>query len=380
MQFNFGEIIANLNQRLPRSDNFAFKIARSTTVPSDYILNTILPQESRADFHIDGGTMTITPTMLGQVPMDEPYPPFGSIESSTFFENTTKLAGQIHLPEKTLRELYTWEQNLIALGVQDGRTNGEIAADVNGRRLNTVLGFAQMITRAHWDTYEWLRGMALTTGHLDWTFGKIPLNVDYNVPAGNIRTARTGNDAYQGTTTKFWDDIRWLYTKLSNFRIIMNSNTWYSIIDNEANNIRVVVNEGFSREIVKIVGSVENNSSDVRDRVRVQIYDKSGSVLKTDGSLAVKQFVPDGKIIVVGETNPDGFEIELGSSEDPNNTLRLGYTHIAPTVEGQMRPGIWSRIYTPQDKPMQVLGETAVNMLPVILNPKRLVILTTEVS
>lgn len=380
MQFNFAEIIANLNARLPRSDNFAFKVARSTVIPSDYVLNTILPQETRTDFHIDGGTMTFTPTMLGMVPMDEPYPPFGAMESSKFFENTTKLAGQIHIPEKTLRELYSWMQNLTALGVADGRSLGSIASDVNGRLLDTVMNFAMFITRAHWDTYEWLRGMALTTGALSWTFGKIPLNVDYNIPAANIRTARTGNDAYQGSSSKLWEDIRWLYTKLSNFRIIMNSNTWYSMIDNSVNNIRVVVNDGFQREFVRIVGSTETNSTDVRDRVRVQIYDRSASVLKTDGSLGIKQVIPDGKIIVVGETNPDGIELTMGSSTDPNNTLRLGYTHIAPTVEGQMRPGIWSRIYSPEGKPMQVLGETAVNMLPVILNPKRLVILTTEVS
>lgn len=381
MQLTFQQIIDSLNASLPRSDNFAFRIARASVVPSDYIFNTILPQENRPDFHVDGGTMTITPTMLGQVPMDEPYPPMGAMSSTQFFENTTKLGGHIFLPEKTQRDLLSWENSVIATGFRDGANSGTIISDVNSRRMNTVLGFATMITKAHWDTYEWLRGKALAYGEIDWTFGKIPLQVNYNIPSGNIRTPRTGNDAYQGSTSKFWEDIRWLHTKLNRFRIIMNSNTWYSIIDQPANNIRVVVNEGMNREIIKFVGSIESNSTDVRDRVAVTIYDKSGSVIDAEtGALTAVPFLDDGKIIVVGELNPDGIELTQGSVADPDNELRLGYTHIAPTIEGQGRPGIWSRIFVPEGKPMQLLGETAVNMLPAILNPKKLVILTTEVT
>jgi hypothetical protein len=382
MQTSFAQIIEQLNSRLPRSDNFAFAMARAAVIPGDYMLNTILPQENRPDFHVDGGSMSITPTMLGQVPMDSPFPPMGAMSSTQFFENTTKLGGHIFFPEKAQREILAWENSLISVGIRNGGTIDAVNGQVNANRMNAVLGFGRMIIKSHWDTYEWLRGQALTTGKLDWTFGKIPLKVDYNIPAGNIRTFRTGGDSYAGATTKFWEDMRWINTKFAEgFEIVMNSNTWLAIIGNPYNNIRVVVNQGDVREIIRFVGTTETNSTDVRDRVRISIYNKSGSVINAKtGELQVKAFVPDGKIFVVGRATPDGFELTTGSVENPNNDLRLGYTHIAPTIEGMGQPGIWSRVFVPEGKPMQLLGETAVNMLPAILNPTRLLLLSTALT
>lgn len=394
MQFNFQQIIEALNAGLPASDNFAFAMARATVVPNEYVLNQILPNENRPDYHIDGGSMTIYPTMLGQAPMDSPYPPMGAMSSSQFFENTTKIAGQMFFPEKAQRDLQAWEKTLIMMGFNDGRSagdiNGTLTLDangnpnmdtINGRRLNALLGLSRTMLKAHWDTQEWLKGQGLCFGAINWTYNKIPLVVDYKIPAANKRT-RAGAAAYNSTTggSMFWTDMRWLTTMLSDFRIIMNSRTYYSIIDNEKNNIRVVVNEGMNREIVKIVGTTEQSSPDQRDRVRITLYDKSGTVINAKtGALESLPFIPDGKIIVVGNTQADGFELIQGSVADPANNYRLGYTHIAPTVEGGGRPGIWARIYTPEQKPMQVMAETAVNELPVILNGKKLIILTTDI-
>lgn len=400
MQFNFQQIIDALNENLPQSDNFAMRIARGSRVPGDYLgLSQILPMEMRPDYHVDGATMTIFPTMLGQVSMDEPYPPMGAMSSSQFFENTTKLGGSMFFSEKAQRDLQAWSEKIISLGVMDGQSTSAIFGDlsvgadgrgdantVNGRRLNAVLGLARMIRQSHWDTYEHLIFRALATGEIDWTFGEIPLKVDYKVPAANVFTPRTGNDAYQGSTSKFWVDMRALHTKLNGFRIIMNSATWYSIINNSVNNIRVVVNEGMNRELVQIVGTTETNSTDVRDRVRITIYDKGGTLIDAkpgtadSARLISVPFLKNGEIVVVGEQKPDGFELLDGAVSDPDNTLRLGYTHVAPTIEGQGRPGIFARIYTPEQKPYQILAETAVNMLPVILNPKKLVILNSTVS
>ena len=380
MQFNFAAIIEQLNARLPKSDNFAFRIARASVVPADYVFNSILPQEDRMGYHVDGGTMTITPTMLGMVPMDSPYPPMGAISTTTFFENTTKLGGQMFFPEKFQRDLISWEQSIASLGFNDGASTGSIASSINARRLEAVIGFANMVAKAHWDTNEFLRGQALTLGLLNWTYSDIPLSVNYNVPSANLPAQRTGTAAYNGSASTFWTDIRWVYTKLENPQFIMNTNTWLAIIGQAANNIRVVVNEGGVREIVRFVGTTETNSTDMRDRVRIVIYNKSGSVIKADGTLQAKPFLPDGKIICVGRATPDGFEFTQGSVANPDNDLRLGYTHIAPTIEGQGRPGPWARIFVPEARPYQLIAETAGNMLPVILNPNRLVVLDTTIT
>lgn len=381
MQLNFAGIIEQLNARLPKSDSFAFKIARASVIPNDYVLNTILPQEERSDYHVDGGTMTITPTMLGLVPMDSPYPPMGAISTTSFFENSAKIGGEMFFPEKMLRDLQAWEKQNAMIGLNDGASLSSISDSANAARMERVIGFANMIVKAHWDTYEWLRGESLSTGAIDWTYNKIPLKVNYNVPAANKPAQRTGNDAYNGSTSKFWTDIRFVHTKLNNPRFIMNENTWLAIISQTANNIRVVVNEGSNREIVRFVGTTETNSTDVRDRVRFTIYNKSGTIIDAKtGALTAKRFIPDGIIICVGETTFAGYELTQGSVADPDNTLRLGYTHLAPTVEGGGRSGIWSRVYTPENKPMQLMAETAANILPVILNPNKLVILNSTIT
>ena len=47
-----------------------------------------------------------------------------------------------------------------------------------------------------------------STGAIAWTFNGLALSIDYGVPAGNKLTARTGHDAYAGSASKFWTDIR----------------------------------------------------------------------------------------------------------------------------------------------------------------------------
>lgn len=380
MQFNFAAIVEQLNARLPKSDNFAFRIARASVIPNDYVLNTILPQELRPDYHVDGGTMTITPTMLGLVAMDSPYPPFGAISTTSFFENSAKIGGHMFFPEKALRDLQAWIRQDAALGMMNGNMGAATTA-ANARTMESVIGFANMVVKAHWDTYEWLRGQALSTGAISWTFNKIPLSINYNVPAANKPAQRTGTARYNGSASEFWNDIRFVFTKLSNPRFIMNENTWLAIIGQDANKIDIGIGNGATRTIRRYRGDLERPSTDARDMISITVYNKSGSVIDAKtGTLTAKQFIPDGIIICVGEATPAGFELTQGSVANPDNTLRLGYTHLAPTVEGGGVPGIWSRVYTPEGKPMQLMAETAANMLPVVLNPNNLVILNTALA
>lgn len=399
MEFSFQEIINQLNQGTPGS-NFAWNIARAALTPSDYLFNSIIPNTEQPTFDVKGGNMIFTPTMVQGVPMDDHYPPIGAITSSTFFENTTKMGGSIFINEKQLRDMYQWELSLMAQArIMGGDVNGTLSVNdntgladnntINGRRLNTLLGLSTMMLKAHWDTQEYLKGKALCyalIGGNDFKFMGVDLEVNYDIPATNKFTARTGNDKYGGSTSKFWTDIRALYKVLSNFEIFMNSNTYYSILDNGVNGLNVTANTKITRyhsvqRFQRIDTSKVTQIIDQRDSLSINIYDRSGSVMKTtNGSAALQTipFLPDGKIFVVGDLEPIGLELTQGPVPNPDNNLQFGYNHIAPTVEGQMVPGIWSRIFTPQDKPMNLQAETAINQLPVILNPKKLVILTTD--
>lgn len=376
MQFDFAAAIKALNEGLPFGDNFAFKIARTRVVPNEYLFNTILPTIERPDYEVKGGTMRIYPTMAQLLPMDTTPKPIGAIESSFFNENTAKWGGMMHFPEERLRELQKAASAAVATGLADGLATAALREIPAKRAVQAVLGLAELFLKSQFDNVEWLKGQALANGLINMTDGDgLELTVDYDVPNAN-KITRSGTSSYYNTGTMWWTDLRAVQKKLSNFRIIMNSNTYYSIIDNPDNKIRVVDEIGDTRSIVKFVGANELNSTDKRERTRVIIYDKAGSGITPKGVMKAEPFLKDGKIICVGESEPEGFELIEGSTPNPENRLRLGYGHMGPTVEGG-RPGIYTDVFTPPGKAFQLMGETYANFLPCITNPKKLFILTT---
>lgn len=377
MQFNFAAIIDELNTNLPFGDNFSFQIARAAVMPADYVFNNILPQQGRPTYNITGGSMRIFPTMAGQVPMDTPLPPIGAMTSEVFNENTTKIGGQMHFPEKMLRELQEWAQYQRGVGIGRGMTAGAVLASEKERLVQNLLAFSQLLLKSQWDTYEWLRSRAIMAGAINWTYNKLNLTVDYGTPAANI-LAYTGTDSFYNTASKFWTAYRYAFTRLNaGFQLVMNYNTYLSIVDNSVNNIVVTAEDGDRREIIKWDTSKSSPTTvDRRDRASIILYNKSGTVIDAAGNLIALPFVADGEFAFIGEEKPQGFELLTGSVDDPARDYQLGYTHIAPTVEGG-EAAIWSRIYTPEQKPYQVLGETASNGLPVIISPGRIVRGTT---
>lgn len=382
MQFNFAEIIAEQNANLPAMDNFAFAMARTTVVPSEYLWNTVLPATPKPTYYVKGGSMRIYPTMLGLVPMDTPYPPMGAITSAQFFENTTKVGGVMNFPEATLREMREWANSEFSrisdsMGLDAARTARKELL------VNAVIGMSTMMLKAQWDTMEWCRSRAMTKGTLTWTYGKIALNIDYDIPTANIKSY-TSTDSFYNTASKFWTAIKYVYTRLSaGFTVVMNYQTYLSIINNPVNNIVVTgdvsLGNGLSRKTVQFFDRSLTNyrAVDTRETLTIICYDKSGTVIDKDGNLAAKPFIDDGDIVAIGAEKPEGFEITLGSTADPTKEYELGYTHIAPTEEGG-QSAIWQRVFTPEDKPYQLQGETASNFLPVIINPNRVVQIHTE--
>lgn len=377
MQFNFAEIIAEQNANLPAMDNFAFAMARTRVVPAEYLWNTVLPVMPKASYYVKGSSMRIYPTMTGLVPMDTPYPPMGAMTSEQFFENTTKVGGVMNFPEATLREMREWAASEFSR-IADG--SGLDAARTMRKEMlvNAVLRMSEVMLKGQWDTMEYCRSRALTKNQIDWTYGKINLKVDYGVPAANIRSY-SGTDSFYNTGSKYWTAMRYVYTRLAaGFTQVMNYQTYLSIINNPANNI-VVTNDvrlgnGLSRKTVRYFDRSLTNyvAVDNRETQDIICYDKSGTVIDKNGALKHLPFIDDGDIVFIGAEKPEGFEIFDGSTDDPTREYELGYTHLAPTEEGG-QSAIWQRVFTPEDKPYQLQGETASNFLPVIINPNRIV-------
>lgn len=373
MNFDFAEI---LNEIGPDA---AFEIANEARPTADYLFETLLPESNQPDYNVESGSMTIRSTMAGIVGMDSPYPPGGVVEISTFLEKTAKIANDIKLPEATLRRLQGILRQLMLDG---GGTTDFLVTEV----LNF---YNKVVLQAHLDRAEWMRAEALVTGAIDWTFNQINLKVDYGVPAANFLAQRTGTDAWDSTTSKFWEDIRLLQSVLKyNARaFIIHPDTLLAILNNDANKAEIIRQETFGATgaaytLRRLIGDNERPATDFRDTVSLITYGAEAELLDltNPGQTTLVTFMPQKKILAVGNNTRSGYRVGEGSTSDPNADNALGYTHIAPTVEGGGRPGRWGQLYVPENMPMQLHGRAVSNMLPVIEAPNKIAVASSQIG
>lgn len=362
-----------------------FAIANQARPPADYVFAGILPEETRLSYQASAGSMTVRATMAGLVGMDSPYPEGGAFEVSTFSEGTAKIAIRVRFPEQQLREL---QQLLFQIQAGGGNTLQTV--------VDTALNFEDhLIIQPMLDTTEWLRGQCLTLGMIDWVFNGKRLLVDYGIPAANLLPARTGANGYGGSTSKFWDDMGLLRSRLSVgngggiVARIMHSETKEMILRNPVNNIELIAEDldrgTFSVQRYVIRGGVPVRSTDPRDRADFITYDAEGEIWDLtpgmEGKTKKLSFMPRGAITAIGSFNARRFVIGAGAQPRPNPTgAELGYTHLAPTVEASGRPGRWSDIRTPDGEPWTMEGRGAMNGLPVLEAPERVATATTEMA
>lgn len=376
MLLNFAEALADRRIGGPQG---IVRLANEARSPADYLLATVLPERNIRSYVAKGGSMIVKSTMAGAVGMDSKYPEGGGMSISTFMEEIAKIAIANHLQEATIREL----QNMAAELALGGNSTTDMA-------VNAVLNFVnKLLLQPHYDRREWLRAQALFTGGIDWRFNGIGLEVDYQIPAGNIFATRTGTAAYGSTASTFWADVKEARRILGNsFRgFIVNRNTADEIIYNEANRILVTGDSGNGLiEVVRYMGATDGlrpPSLDARERTQIVVYDKEGEVwdLANPGRTAKVQMVPDGVLGFFGAGGRAGeFIVGEGATEDPENDRALGYSHIGPTVEGGGAAGLWAQVYTPQNMPMQLHGDAVENFLPVIENADKIVLASTAMS
>jgi DNA-binding ferritin-like protein (Dps family) len=351
------------------------EIANEARTPGNYLLATILPQRNLPGWEASAGSMTIRTIMAGLVGMDSKYPEGASRSMSTFREQLAKIAHQDNLPEATLRELMGFVERAIV----EGRNSRDVV-------LNTVLNFLnKLLLQSSYDTEEWMRGQALFTGALEWTFNGITLDVDYGIPSANLFATRTGTSAYGGSASVFWADLKAARRILKNNvrALIGSTNTVDAIVYNEANTLEVLNQDNGSFTLRRLVGTGSNlrPSTNQTETVSLIAYDGQGEAIDpATGSTVHVDFIPEGTLGVFARNEPGReFRIDEGSTPDPETDVELGWTQIGPTIEAQGRIGRYANIYTPEAMPMQLRGQVAANVMPVIRNPEKIVIMSTEV-
>jgi hypothetical protein len=345
----------------------------------NYMLLGLMPEMQKPGYQAQINNLVIRSTMAGLAGMDSPYPPGGAMQLRTFLENTAKIANEVLLSEQAQREM----QDMVRMMMFNNQPTQDYL-------LGSVLNFAdKIIAQAHFDTFEWLRGQALATGTIDWTYNNKNLVVDYGIPAANKLTSRSGNDAYNGSTSKFWNDVQSARRKLRRYggvRFICNPDTADAIRYNSANNaVAVEAIEASASGIGavtlrRLAADDAQFSADVDDVVRLETYARQGEVIDTSnpGATVNVNFIPDGKVIAVS-TGANNY-YQPGDGSTPLPIEALGYTHIAPTIEGGGMMGRWIDVYTPPHAAYEVRGRGVTNGLPVITEPERIVIMTTTIT
>lgn len=358
--------------------NAVLYMASESRPQSSYLLNTFLPNRNRNDYQARTGSMTIRTTMAGLVGMDTDYPEGGLIESSAFNEQVAKIAVKATLREAQLRELQAFVAQMML--ARNGQVSqGEITNQMAAEAINFL---DKVVIQAHMDTEEYLKGRALFTGGIDWTFGKVRLLVDYGIPAANKPAQRTGNDGYGGSTSKFWTDVRFhrKQQRTGIQAIVMHPDTADMIQYNAANNIALVSDPAdMSRRIWRKMNTTNGNfSQDSQDVVEVLTYGLEGEVydLANPGKTLRIPFCPKGVVASFGRNQASQYMVGQGSTAPA--VRELGYGHVAPTIEGGGIAGRWAQLYTPEAEPWQLVGRGTENFLPVIDNPELIVLTTTD--
>lgn len=368
--FTFSDALDELD------DDFAFQIANELRAPENYLFTDILPEINRTSYKVENGAMTVRPTMAGLTGMDSPYAPTGHTEVSTFLERTAKITNQVTFPEKALREL----QDVVRkLDISNAQTKRQV--------VEAVFNFtSKVLVQSHIDAAEWLRGQALQYGSIDWTYGDIRLEVDYGIPSDHVFTTRTisGGDAYGETGSVWWSD-HLKAQKLLGYNYsgpYMHLETFHEIVENPDNNVRILAEDGNVFTLGREVGNTERVSNDTRERAEVTVYTEQGEIIDPNDPENTKRidFMEPGRVVYIGEGKSDSFRVGQGATDAAELEYDIGYTHLGPTVEGNGQPGRWANVFTPEQSPWQLQGQGVQNMLPVIENPERLVITSTELS
>lgn len=372
MFLDFAAAIAALGQ------GAAFRIANEARPAGNYLFTTLLPEQNRPSYSVSGGNMTVRAMMAGLVSMDSPYPPAGFVESSEFHEQTAKLGNEIPLSEQALRHLQDF---MMRMQIGGGNTNEAL--------VDELLNFLdKAVIQPHLDTAEWMRGQALVRGTIDWTFNQKRLLVDYGIPSGNFLPNRTGTNHYGGSTSMFWADVTALRRLLrGNLRaIIAHPETIDLIRYNPANNLVTIGDTGGSvtfRRVIDVRGNPVNPLNvDAGDTITLISYGLEGEMMNpaAPDTPVVIPFMPRGRLLAVGNNTNRGYVVGQGSTDDAALQNALGYTHIAPTVEGGGTPGRWAELFTPQTMPWALHGRGVSNLLPVIEAPDLVAVASTDMA
>ena len=375
---NFVDAVRNLGRTA------TVQIANQVRPPARYLFASVLPDREIRSYHAEDANLTVRTTLAPMKAMDGTFGPVGLMQASSFREGLIGLGPRYALTEENRRHI----REMLEALVWQGATVGGLQTAMENELLNIQ---DKLILQSMWDTEEYLRAKALVTGAINWTFGDKTVSIDYGVPSANFLSNRTGTAAWDSSASAFWTDIDLLQAKL-NYDVaayIAHPTTITKIIGNTVNNLMVPLGQNWlgMAEPVTIqryttIGGNQVPFPDGRYTITLIPYGEECEIydLNNPGKTTKIPFMPTGKILALQNNRNNEYRVGQGATDDPNAALPLGYTHVGPTEEGNGATGHWLQMYTPEDMPQQVRFRGAVNFLPVLQQPSKIAVASSDLS
>lgn len=348
-------------------------------------LNTLylarfLPPVTSTLAEIQAGSFRIITEPAALTAVDSPYAKVGDIQAVEFSGRTFKLTAESKLNE-SLQDAMHAKANAALLRAAQGQTGGRnpqqvyedfIAREVVENGVMLSLDFGEEVFRA----------IALAYGKISVKDSKTGngVDLDFGVPADQ-QSSRTGADAYDKASSKFWDDVQAARQKLNVEPVaITDPTTFQAILNNQAHGVIAEAPVQLATNVwsyrLSQAGKDVNGNYNLSQRSLD--YRRSCTIISY-GARADKPgapyFWPTGRVTFVRTTERqteliDG-QIVAGG---------LGVTHIGPNTEAGQASTRYSNIYTPEGAPYEVIARGAEDVMPYIDQPRNLFLAKTEIG
>jgi len=213
-----------------------------------------------------------------------------------------------------------------------------------------ILGKAKTVKQNIDARIEWMRWQAMGKGTLSYAKGGVIFTVDFNVPAGNKKTAVTKWDAENATIIDNYE--LWVQAYVD-----LNGEVPDVFVTSIAA-IRVVMNDAVVRKAVtgladKYITLEElNDWLTGRELPKMESFDATVTYRDVNNNGArVTERLLDSKV---------GVFLKEGGA--------IGNQLLGPTVENNMNPGIYARTFT-MERPKREVVEVVAASFPKIIDP-----------
>lgn len=336
------------------------------------ILSFILPPKDKMSYSAGASVLSIHPTVAEPTALSSPYAKGGYALVGDTSQQTYKYTVQTLLEENFLREL----QDLIVHSLARGNDGA-----VQDFLFNKLIDFYDtVILTPQFQTWEFAGTKSIFDGAQTWDANGVHVKIDHRYAAERVLAPRTGADAWDKASSKFWDDWNLLHDALDTppSLLMAGNKTARAFLYNSANNITITKEIRPAGAQYVIYEFYRHNKNQQRiDGVRAAgrlLGLNNRATFKTEtGGNEVRWFAPEGKLVALADYTQG---VAFGASDIDG----FGITHVGPTIENFGAAGMFGELFQPQNEPYTIKGRSVSNFAPVLRSNRMVCVAQSEID